>query len=479
MNVQSAPHMVSVSDPQLNPGCVGIACDVDIQELEPQHCYNDLSVVRGLIRDAMLQSGLGRRNPAVPLADIIKPGQSVLLKPNWVYHRNQLQLGDECLITHSQFVLHALGEVVAAKPSRVILGDAPIQGCDWEALITPEFLSRVDAVASDSGVKIEVVDFRRTVTKTNDLGDGIDIDQRDLDRYVLFDLGKDSYLEPISSPRGRFRVTNYDPRELARRHQPGRHQYLLCKELFEADVMLQLPKLKTHRKAGITGAIKNIVGLNGNKDFLPHHRVGGSDSGGDCYQGRDLKMRTAEWLLDMANRSLGSLAYRPLRKLAALQSRCLRNAPIGGLEGSWHGNNTCWRMVLDLNRILRFGTVDGRIADKPQRSIYSLTDAIVCGQGDGPLAPEPLVVGAVTFASNSVAAEWIHCAILGLDPTKIPLVQQARAQSPWTLLERDSEPHGRLDSHQVSFEDIREMIGVRAKPPGGWEGQIELEVAVS
>jgi hypothetical protein len=253
----------------------------------------------------------------------------------------------------------------------------------------------------------------------------------------------------------------------------------LCKEAFEADVVIQLPKLKTHGKAGITGAIKNLVGLNGHKDYLPHHRVGGSESGGDCYQGRSLSLRTAEWLLDMANQNLGSWMYRPLKRLVPVPSRFLRNPPAGGLEGSWHGNNTCWRMVLDLNRILRYGTIDGRLSETQQRTIYSLTDAIVCGQGNGPLAPEPLPVGAVTFASHSVVADWVHCVLLGLDPDRIPLVREARSTERWSLLETNGKPQVFFDSRFLSTAEMRDQIGVRARPPKGWEGHVELEVPVS
>jgi uncharacterized protein (DUF362 family) len=296
----------------INPERVGFACDSGLRELHPENCYDDSVLVRRLIRDAMRECGLGQANSEIPLAKIIAPGQWVLLKPNWVYHKNQAPYGNASLVTHPEFVVQTLQEVIAARPRKITLGDAPIQGCDWDSLITSEFWARVKDLEARSGVEIELVDFRRTITKTEDLVDGIDIDQRALDRYVLFDLGVNSWLEPISEPRGRFRVTDYDPRELAKRHQPGRYQYLLCKEAFEADVVIQLPKLKTHRKAGITGAIKNLVGLNGNKDYLPHHRVGGSLTGGDCYQGFSRNMRLAEWLLDAANRNLGSLCYGPL-----------------------------------------------------------------------------------------------------------------------------------------------------------------------
>ena len=87
---------------------------------------------------------------------------------------------------------------------------------------------------------------------------------------------KMSLLEPIASDRRvDFRVTMYNPDLMRQTHGRGRHQYLIAREVIEADVVINVPKLKTHRKAGITGALKNLVGINGNKDYLPHHRLGG------------------------------------------------------------------------------------------------------------------------------------------------------------------------------------------------------------
>ena len=71
--------------------------------------------------------------------------------------------------------------------------------------------------------------------------------RRDPGRFVLFDLGRDSLLEAISKPAGRFRITSYDPDDMSRVQGPGVHKFSLCKEPFEADVILNLPKLKGSR----------------------------------------------------------------------------------------------------------------------------------------------------------------------------------------------------------------------------------------
>jgi uncharacterized protein (DUF362 family) len=255
---------------------VGLAVLSDREALR-RAPYRD-EVISKLIREALIHTGLGENNPTAPLAGIIKPGMTVLLKPNWVLHCNHSGQGMECMVTHPRFLTAVLREVLATRPGKIILGDAPIQGCKWDQLVSEQFRQTIQQIATDYSV--EFIDFRRTIMTADTLANGTTTEAREIDDYVLFDLGTDSLLEPISIPEGHFRVTMYDPEKLASSHRPGRHQYVLCREAFEADVLINLPKLKTHRKAGLTAALKNIVGMNGNKDYLPHHRLGGSDLGG-------------------------------------------------------------------------------------------------------------------------------------------------------------------------------------------------------
>jgi hypothetical protein len=244
--------------------------------------------------------------------------------------------------------------------------------------------------------------------------------------------------------------------------------------VFEADVVLSLPKLKTHRKTGITGALKNLVGINGNKDYLPHHRVGGTLDGGDCYPGRSLRKRMVEFFLDMANRRIGGASYRFWWQCARRYWPEVAQSEEGGLEGSWHGNDTCWRMVLDLNRILLYGRADGTMADTPQRTLWTLTDAIVCGEGEGPLMPSPLVVGAVTFSGCAPAVEMVHAALLKFDHTRLPIVHCSMDPFRWPLAPELEEPQINYDGQRLSLAKIARQLGVAARPPAGWRGQVEL-----
>src|SRR5262249_446314 len=103
------------------------------------------------------------------------------------------------------------------------------------------------------------------------------------DTHQVVDLAEDSFLEDIAEHSGQFRVSMYKPSVMAEHHRAGKHEYLVTKRIFEADLVVNLPKLKTHAKAGLTGALKNLVGINGHKESLPHHIKGSYFSGGDGY----------------------------------------------------------------------------------------------------------------------------------------------------------------------------------------------------
>ena len=135
----------------------------------------------------------------------------------------------------------------------------------------PEVVHRI---AKMNNVEVVIKDLRRTIRRGKSLRGKVSEECQPMENYVLFDLGTDSLLEPISNEQSEFRVTMYNPDLLKRTHSRGTHQYLVARDVIDADVVINLPKLKTHKKAGLTGALKNMVGINGHKEYLPHHRKG-------------------------------------------------------------------------------------------------------------------------------------------------------------------------------------------------------------
>ncbi len=370
-----------------------------------------------------------------PFGRMIPRNARVLVKPNLVLHENEGPWGIEPLVTHSSLIRAVVEGVLRADPSEVLVGDAPLQGCDFDRLLDVTGLGEWAGalVRRDSRFK-GVRDFRRT---TCVFVNGVRVAAESLqpeERFVLFDLGRMSLLEPVADGRDSFRVTCYDPRLLARTHAPGRHQYLVASEVIDADVIVNLPKLKTHKKAGITCALKNLIGINGNKEYLPHHRLGGSRTGGDCYPDKNLIKRALEFTSDQQNMTSSFAVAKVWRGISRPFGRVLRlTGDQLGIEGSWSGNDTIWRTCLDLNRILLYGRPDGTMAEEPQRQVLHVVDAVVAGQGDGPLSPQPLPLGLILAGRNAAAVDWIGAHLLGYEPERVSLVREAFGDFQWPI----------------------------------------------
>ncbi|HEX8131696.1 MAG TPA: DUF362 domain-containing protein [Pyrinomonadaceae bacterium] len=391
------------------------------------------------ISDALLrlarELGWGDGEAGGAFAKLIPPGARVLVKPNFVTHVNQGAGGIEPLVTHPSLVRAVVETVLKTGAAEVSVGDAPIQGCDFAALLNATKLDEWSAKLMRRESRFRGIgDFRRTIAVFKDGVRTASENLRDESEFVLFDLGRESLLEPITDESGAFRVTCYDPRLMRRTHAPGRHQYLVARAVLDADVVINLPKLKTHKKAGITCALKNLIGINGNKEFLPHHRIGGASFGGDCYPGANPLKRSLEFVLDRENSTARPALGKVWRGLGVQLERAARLAGDSlGVEGSWSGNDTVWRTALDLNRVILYGQPDATFRDAPARLVVHVADAVVAGQGDGPLAPEALPMGLLIGAGNAAALDWVGAHLLGYDPARVSIAREAFGRFRWPL----------------------------------------------
>jgi uncharacterized protein (DUF362 family) len=411
--------------------------DPDDDRLVALATVPDARYADSTIRDALAQScsSLGwAAGDAGPFGAVVPKKARVLVKPNWVLHANQGPWGVQPLVTHPAIIRAVVDGVLASDAARVVVGDAPVQGCDFERLLDAgDLRSWASELQACEPRFAGVRDFRRTKSIVRDGYRRTSRDQQGMEDFVLFDLAGESLLEPITVD-GAFRVTMYDPAMMRRTHAPGRHQFLVAREILEADVVINLPKLKTHKKAGITCALKNLIGINGNKEFLPHHRVGGAGEGGDCYPGRSRIKRSLEFAFDLQNSTDLAIAQRALSVATRALDRAARMAGDQlGVEGSWSGNDTIWRTCLDLNRILLYGRPDGTVADTVQRRVLNVVDAVVAGQGDGPLAPQPLPLGLIVAGGSSAAVDWVGAILLGYVPERIPITAHAFDRFRWPL----------------------------------------------
>ena len=77
---------------------------------------------------------------------------------------------------------------------------------------------------------------------------------------VDIDLGNESAFSELDNEKlDRLRITNYDPAILKNYHGQDRHVYSIARDALKADVIISLPKPKTHRKAGLTEETSTLM----------------------------------------------------------------------------------------------------------------------------------------------------------------------------------------------------------------------------
>src|SRR5438105_2297232 len=103
--------------------------------------FGEKEASRGLDRLAeILGWGNGKFGP---FGSVIPSGARVVVKPNWVMHENQGPWGIEPLLTDAGIIRAVVEGVLQAERSKVLLGDVPIQNCDFDRLITATVLRTV------------------------------------------------------------------------------------------------------------------------------------------------------------------------------------------------------------------------------------------------------------------------------------------------------------------------------------------------
>ena len=387
--------------------------------------YDDLDAVRALVDEAIKTLNLPD--------DYVRPGDRVVLKPNWVKEHDERHPGPaqwEHVVTHPA-VIEAVIRWVAGRlngDGSIVVCDAPQTDSSFSTLSAycglDEMIERCRAVFP--GPKIKLLDLRPeewhavdgiTVSKTQLPGDPLG------DTFVA--LNEASEFVGFSG-NGQLYGASFNMDETNERHRGERHEYMLCRTPMDADVFINLPKLKTHKKVGLTCALKNLVGINANKNWLPHHTEGTPDQGGDQFPTATTKAKLEHSWMGRAKRlvygkPLLSRMLVPLKKVGRLffgdTQKVVRS-------GNWHGNDTCWRMVLDLNKCLFNFDGGGQPRSKPIRYL-AVVDGIVGGEGSGPMAPDRKPCGTIIAGTHPAAVDMTAAMVMGFDWEKLRLLKNS------------------------------------------------------
>lgn len=337
-----------------------------------------LETVKKVLRECFDDIGLSSINP---LGCYIKPGNKVFIKPNWVAsrwrescpHRDTLY----SVITHPN-VIEGVADYVAEAlqgQGEIMIGDNPSIDADFRELMDFTEIKRLE---NKYNVKVTILDLRPLVCDNlaNYGKKGMMKTQSgDPAGEVEINLGKESLLYGLNSER--FRGVFDERDETIAAHTGETQLYTFARSLYDADVYISIPKMKTHQKVGATLNLKGLVGTISNKNQLVHWQIGYPEIHGDEYPSKEM------W--------------------KAGQDTKVKH------RGAWPGNDTIWRMVADLYNCML----------KKKRIYLSVIDGIVGGEGQGPFCPTSKNSNTVIVGDDLLAVDCVTARYMGLNPYKI------------------------------------------------------------
>jgi uncharacterized protein (DUF362 family) len=454
----------------------------DVIGTEPNAVYD---AVRECFRVAGLDAAHFGTAQWNPLRGLINAGETVLLKPNLVLETHPRDPEGWRYVLTQGSVVRAVADYIALAlggRGRLILADAPLTNASFTTMVRLLGLDAIQSFYAAQGLPLELLDLRLEEWRSEG---GVVIERRRLPGdprgSVAFDLGAASEFADHYGA-GRYYGADYDAGQVNRHHSGGRHEYLIAASAIQCDVLFSLPKLKTHKKAGVTVSLKNLVGVNADKNWLPHHTEGDPSNGGDEHPRPDLIHRLERKLVPVfrqISRHVPLLGPRVHQVARAAGAHIFGDTEEVIRSGNWWGNGTTWRMCLDLNKLLLYGRPDGMMrAPGPEgrKRHFVMVDGIIAGEGRGPMNPDPVPAGLLVFGLHPASVDAACAYLMGFDPARIPIVYRAFrcAQYPvaewdWTdvqLISDRPEWNGPLP-------EIPDDATFHFTPHYGWTGQIE------
>lgn len=462
-------------------------------EAYPEYPFSHLAVcenkVYDMVRRGFWELGMDEKNRGTkewnPLGDFIRSGQTVLIKPNWVRHENreEKEHNMECMVTHPSVIRAVMDYVVLAfKKSggsgTIIVADAPIQSCDFDRLMEKMHYNDLWEFYRKQEVDFAVKDLRGRIISEGEETTNEYETVKNAETGILIDLGNQSAFAGLEEERyEKLRITSYDPDILNRHHTKTKHEYLISREALEADVIINLAKPKAHRKAGLTACAKNLVGICSRKEYLPHHTAGAlavQNGGGDEYLNKSLLRRWDSICVDKYNhfadkKSKWKNVFWFFHRFLGRGGRALAKDAYS--EGSWYGNDTIWRTIVDLNTIIQFTDSNGQMHSTPQREILNVCDMISAGEGEGPLLPSPKKMGAIVMGRKIPAVDRFVCSLVGFDASKIRYISRLMEEERLTASDIVVVDY---EGNRVPFEKWHFSEETYIRPSSGWAGHIEI-----
>ena len=132
------------------------------------------------------------------------------------------------------------------------------------------------------------------------------------------------------------------------------------------------------------------------------------------------------------------------------------------LFGDWHGNDTVWRMTLDLNLVLFNATLQGVDFGRIARSYFGVIDGIIGMDHEAPLEGLPVESNLLIVGRDPVSVDAIGTYLMGFDPSKIRTISNAKAE--WFPCGGEADVGKLHCTGNVPLEDAR----CKFTPTKGW-----------
>lgn len=454
------------------------------------------------IRNLFIEAGYDVENAGSaqwnPFRGYVPNGGTVVIKPNLVYQETGKQIGQSCMMTHASVIRPILDYLFLLRQTdkidfRIVIADVPIQGADFSDILYQTGLQNLKDYYFDvHNMELEIADLRHKIVGTDHSGFYVSLPAKgDPLGYSKIHL-ENSFLDEIAIHYKKFGAPGYGLRETySEIESTGRHYYHIPNTILAADLFINIPKLKTHKKAGITIALKNLIGINGEKAWIPHYRRGSIKNGGDEFDNKQVFLKAITtnanvllqgrskslWLLGKKINSLVIKRFfrRDLKKSSSLTD--YERKALFLLNGNWYGNDTLWRPILDLNYLLFHYDNNGQKSNFKVRKYICITDGIVAGEGDGPVDPQPRKLGLLALSENPVINDVCLSKIMGFDWTKIPQLKHSVKLQDYFEFNGDCKSIKILQCDSVSEPfriDFQDLPSFNFLPPPGWIGHIEL-----
>jgi uncharacterized protein (DUF362 family) len=140
-------------------------------------------------------------------------------------------------------------------------------------------------------------------------------------------------------------------------------------------------------------------------------------------------------------------------------------------------------MCCDLNRCLYYSDREGLHLDAPEpvRTVLTIIDGVLAGEGEGPLAPGDVPLGAILAGTDPIAVDLLAVRLMGFDEQKIAKLREPMVdEGPRITAIRSSDEVcvGEVtpDANDVRDRSLEEISWQRSfVPHAGWAGHVERD----